>query len=194
MPLPSDEVTELLRAWNAGDENAFERLAPLVQEELRRAAHRYMARERTDHTLQTTALVNELYLRLMKVRGIDWQDRAHFFAFCARMMRRILTDSARSRRYLKRGGDLGRTVPIDEAAGASVEPEEEILAVDEALHVLARIDPRKSQVVELRFFLGLNAEETAETLHISTETVQRDWRLAKLFLLQQLGPRKTDGG
>lgn len=189
---PTHEVTALLQAWSAGDQGALEKLAPLVYEELRRTAHRYMAQEQTGHTLQTTALVNEVYLRLLKVSEVNWQNRAHFFAICARMMRRILTDFARSRRYLKRGGNAAR-VPFEEALFAGHEAPADILALDDALKALADFDERKSRAVELRFFGGLSVEETAEVLHVSAETVLRDWKLAKAWLLHELTRHKHDG-
>lgn len=193
MPGPSThEVTALLQAWSAGDEAALEKLAPLVYEELRRTAHRYMAQEQTGHTLQTTALVNEVYLRLVKVSEVNWQNRAHFFAVCARMMRRILTDFARSRRYLKRGGNAAH-VPFDEALFAGHHEPADIVALDDALKALAGFDERKSQVVELRFFGGLSVEETAEVLRVSAETVLRDWKLSKAWLLHELSREKHDG-
>jgi RNA polymerase sigma factor (TIGR02999 family) len=186
------EVTGLLLAWSAGDAQALEKLSPLVYEELRRTAHRYMSREQSGHTLQTTALVNEVYLRLVNVKNVDWQDRAHFFAICARMMRRILTDFARSRRYMKRGADAPH-IPFEEALLPGREPHAEIVALDDALNVLARLDERKSQVVELRFFGGLGMEETAKVLKVSVETVQRDWKLAKVWLFRQLTQEARDG-
>jgi len=189
---PSHEVTALLLAWSGGDENALERLAPMVYEELHRTAHRYMAREQTGHTLQTTALVNEVYLRLVKAQDVNWQGRAHFFAVCARMMRRILTDFARSRRYLKRGGDAAH-VPFDELLVPANSPHADILALDDALTTLAGLDQRKSQVVELRFFGGLSVEESAAVLGVSVETVQRDWRLAKVWLVRELSGEQPDG-
>jgi len=193
MTLPSShEVTALLLAWRAGDENALERLSPLVYEELHRNAHRYMARERTGHTLQTTALVNEVYLRLVKAQDINWQGRAHFFAVCAQMMRRILTDFARSRRYLKRGGDAAH-VPLDELLIPASAPGVDILALDDALTALSGFDQRKGQVVELRFYGGLSVDETAEVLGVSVETVQRDWRLAKVWLMCELSGEQPDG-
>src|SRR5437667_6577883 len=151
------EITQLLQAWGNGDQWALEKLTPLVYEELHKAAQRYMAREGTGHTLQTTALVNEVYLRLVDVREVTWQNRAHFFAVCARMMRRILTDFARSRRYLKRGGNAAR-VPFAEALFAGHESPAAIVALDDALKALAGFDERKSRVVELRFFGGLSVE------------------------------------
>jgi RNA polymerase sigma factor (TIGR02999 family) len=157
------EVTALLRAWGAGEESALEKLTPLVYGELRALAHQYMMRERPDHTLQTTALVNEVYLRLVDMRGMNWRNRAHFFALSARLMRRILTDQARSRQRLRRGGAVEH-VSLDEVALLSPEQGERMLALDEALNGLATLDPRKSQVVELRYFGGLSVTETAEVL------------------------------
>jgi RNA polymerase sigma-70 factor (ECF subfamily) len=190
VPTP-DDVTELLQAWSAGDAKALEKLAPLVYEELHRTAHRHMSREQTGHTLQTTALVNEVYLRLVKVRQADWQGRAHFFAVCARMMRRILTDFARSRRYLKRGADAVH-VPFDEMLIPQTGQDADIVALDDALTLLARFDPRKSQVVELRFFGGMSVEETARVLGVSVETVHRDWKFAKAWLIRELTPESAD--
>lgn len=189
---PNNEVTQLLQAWSAGDDQAFEKLAPLVYQELHRTAHRYMAREQTGHTLQTTALVNEVYLRLANVRNVDWQRRSHFFATCALMMRRILTDFARSRRYLKRGGDAVH-LPLEEALLPGKERGADIVALDDALTVLASIDARKGKVVELRFFGGLSVEETAIVLGVSVETVQRDWKLAKVWLLRELSKEQLHG-
>lgn len=189
---PKYDVTALLQAWSGGDEAALEKLAPLVYDELRRMAHRYMAQERTGHTLQTTALVNEVYLRLVKASDVNWQNRAHFFAVCARMMRHILTDFARSRGYLKRGGNAGR-VPLDEALHAGCESPGDIVALDDALKALNCFDERKSRVVELRFFGGLSVEETAVVLRVSDETVLRDWKLAKAWLLHELSGEKYYG-
>ena len=180
--------TELLLAWGRGEAGAFDRLVPLVHDELRRLANRYMARERPDHTLQATALVNEAYVRLMDLNRIRWQDRAHFFAMSARVMRRILVDFARARRNDKRGGNAAR-VSLDEALLVSKEAGRDLVALDEALTALAVGHPRKSEIVELRFFGGLSLEETAEALHLSVATVQRDWRFAKLWLLSELGGR-----
>jgi len=180
------EITELLAAWGRGDESALERLMPLVYDELRRLAHRYMNRERPGHTLQTTALVNEAYLRLVNWREVQWQSRAHFFAVSAQMMRRILVDFARDRQYLKRGGGALR-VSLSEAASFTEQQGADLIALDEALTALADVDPRKGQVVEMRFFGGLSVEEVAEVLKVSEETVIRDWRLAKVWLLRQLG-------
>jgi RNA polymerase sigma factor (TIGR02999 family) len=179
------EITGLLQAWGGGDESALERLMPLVYEELRQAAHRYMAREAPGHTLQTTALVNEVYLRLAGVRRGLWKDRAHFFALCAKLMRRILTDFARSRRSLKRGGRAAH-VALDEALLVSQEPQADLLALHEALERLEVFDHRKSRVVELRFYGGLSEQETADVLHVSPATVQREWRLAKDWLFREL--------
>jgi RNA polymerase sigma factor (TIGR02999 family) len=179
-------VTDLLLAWGEGDESALERLMPAVHEELRRLAHRQMRRERQGHTLQTTALVNEAYMRLIDLSRVRWQDRAHFFAMSARLMRRILVDHARSRNYQKRGGG-GANVALDEALMVSTERGADLITLDEALEALAKVDARKSQVVEMRFFGGLSVDETAEALHVSGETVMRDWRLAKVWLLREIG-------
>ncbi len=180
------EITELLVAWGGGDESALDRLIPLVYDELHRLARRYMSRERPGHTLQTTALVNEAYVRLVNWREVQWQNRAHFFAVSAQMMRRILVDFARERQYLKRGGDALQ-VSLSEAAAFTVQREADLVALDEALTALAEVDPRKVQVVEMRFFGGLSIEEAAEVLKVSKETVMRDWRLAKVWLLRELG-------
>ncbi|MGA7630498.1 MAG: sigma-70 family RNA polymerase sigma factor [Terriglobales bacterium] len=179
------EVTQLLKAWGTGDDKALDRLTPVVQQELHRLAHRCMSRERPGHTLQTTALVNEVYLRLVDVNAVDWQDRAHFFAISARMMRRILTDFARSRNYQKRGAGAVQ-VSFDEALVVTPEKDGDIMALDEALTEFAVLYPRQSQVVELRFFGGLEVKETAEALKISPETVKRDWRFAKAWLRRAL--------
>ena len=180
------DVTGLLVAWNAGDESALPQLIPIVHGELRRLARRLMRGERGAHTLQTTALVNEAYIRLVDLSRVRWQDRAHFFAMSARLMRRILVDHARSRNYQKRGGTL-RKVSLDEALVVTEERGADLVALDEALEALAAIDVRKSRVVELRFFGGLSVDEAAEALGISGETVMRDWRLAKVWLLRKLG-------
>jgi RNA polymerase sigma-70 factor (ECF subfamily) len=182
---PTD-VTQMLLAWSHGDQDALHQLVPLVYEELRRLARYYMSRERDGQTIQTTALVHEAYVKLIDTPHIRWRDRAHFFAVCAQLMRRVLVDCSRSRGYLKRGGALRRTSLHDTAAVLNT-PSEDILAIDEALTALARIDPRKSRVVELRFFGGLNVKETAEALSVSPETVHRDWKLAKVWLLRELG-------
>ena len=179
------QVTELLMAWGEGDRSAFDRLVPLVHEELRRLARRQMGRERRGHTLQTTALVNEAYLRLIDVSRVRWQDRAHFFAMSASLMRRILVEHARSRQSLKRGGDLQK-VSLEEAIGVSGERGVDLIALDDALQTLAAVNARKSQVVEMRFFGGLTVEETAEALGVSPRTVMNDWTLAKVWLLREL--------
>ncbi len=181
-------VTELLLAWGNGDRSALDDLVPLVHQELRRLARLQMRGERDNHTLQTTALVNEAFVRLVDLRRIRWQDRAHFLALSARFMRRILVDHARSRNYQKRGGGVDM-VTLDDLVVAAPERGADLVALDDALDLLARIDPRKSQVVELRFFGGLSAEQTAEALNVSPETVQRDWRLAKVWLLREISGR-----
>jgi RNA polymerase sigma-70 factor (ECF subfamily) len=186
------EVTQLLKAWSGGEQAALEKLVPLVERELHRLAHRLMAREKPGHTLQTTALVNEVYLRLVNVQEVTWQDRAHFFAIAARMMRRILTDFARSRRYQKRGGDAVQ-VPLDEALVVSPDRDRDILALDDALTQLAPLYARQSQVVELRFYGGLSVEETAEVLRISPKTVKRDWTFARAWLLRAMTGERRDG-
>ncbi len=180
------QVTDLLVAWGRGDPSALEDLVPLVHGELRRLARRAMARERGGHTLQTSALVNEAYLRLVDLSRVRWQDRAHFFAMSARLMRRILVDHARSRASRKRGGGAKR-VSFDEALVVSAERGADLVALDDALQALAVVDARKSQVVELRFFGGLSVDEAGEALGVSPETVARDWRLAKVWLLRELG-------
>jgi RNA polymerase sigma-70 factor, ECF subfamily len=182
---PAGDVTTLLVAMGRGDASAIERLMPLVHAELRRIARRQMRRERQGHTLQTTALVNEAYMRLIDVTRVDWQDRAHFFAMSARLMRRILVDHARSRNFEKRGGGIER-LPLDAAGAISFERPGDLVALDDALTALAAIDVRKSQVVEMRFFCGFTVEETAEALSVSAETITRDWRLAKSWLLREL--------
>jgi RNA polymerase sigma-70 factor, ECF subfamily len=182
---PRASPTALLLAWNRGDPDALDALLPLVYEELRRLAAHYMKGERSDHTLQATALVNEAYLRLIEVRQVRWQNRAHFFAMAARLMRRILVDAARSRDQQKRGGGAPM-LSLDEALVVPIEPGKDLVALDEALTALAAVDSRKSQVVEMRFFGGLNIDETAEALHVSRDTVKRDWTMAKLWLLREL--------
>jgi RNA polymerase sigma-70 factor (ECF subfamily) len=186
MVVPSThEVTQLLKAWTTGDEQALQKLTPLVYEQLRRVAQHHMAGQRPGHILQTTALVNEVYLQLLDCGQMNWQDRAHFFAMSAQLMRRILIDFARSRGSQKRGGDVLH-VSLDEAPSMCKEPDPNLLALDDALKALATVDERKSKVVELRFFGGLSVEETAAVLKVSPETVMRDWRLAKLWLLREL--------
>lgn len=186
------EITRLLQAWSAGDDQALEQLTPLVYQELHRTAQRYMARERPDHTLQATALIDEVYLRLVDCNNVSWQDRNHFFAVCARLMRRILTDFARSRRYLKRGGGAGQ-ITFDESLYVTPGPAAGLVALDEALEALSGFDKRKSDVVELRFFGGLSVKDTAAVLGVSDETVKRDWRLAKLWLLREMTAENADG-
>lgn len=186
------DITQLLRAWGQGDERALERLTPVVYDELHQAAKRQMARERDAHTLQTTALINEVYLRLVDLDGVSWQDRAHFFAICARLMRRILTDYARSRSYLKRGGDV-RRVTLDEALMVSADPALDLVALEGALRKLGAMDSRKSSVVELRFFGGLTVKETAAVLRVSIDTVKRDWNLAKAWLLREMEGEQRHG-
>ena len=178
-------VTELLQAWSDGEEGALERLVPLVEAELRRLARGYMGRERRGHTLQVTALVNEAFLRLTDARRLRWQDRAHFLGISARLMRRVLVDHARSRGYQKRGGGAQR-VTLTDAVAVTPGPDLDVIALDRALEALAAGDERKSRMIELRFVGGLSGEETAEVLHVSTDTVKRDWRLAKLWLLREL--------
>ena len=194
MKSEQSHVTTLLLAWGNGDEAALERLVPLVHRELRRLARRAMAAERADHTLQPTALVNEVYLRLVDLKNVRWNDRAHFFALSARLMRRILVDIARTRRYQKRGGGAP-VVGLSDTIVAAPEKGEDLVALDDALQRLAEIDPRRSQVVELRFFGGLGVEETAEVLNVSRHTVMRDWTLARTWLFRELhrgGPGSPD--
>jgi RNA polymerase sigma factor (TIGR02999 family) len=178
-------ITRLLVDWRAGDQAALDQLMPLVHDELRRLARRHMAHERVGHTLQATALVNEAFVRLIDVRQVKWQDRAHFFAVSSRLMRRILVDFARSKGYQKRGGDAQK-VSFDEALIVTHEPGQDLVALDDALDALAAFDARKAQVVEMRFFGGLSVEETAEALQVSVDTVMRDWKLAKAWLLREL--------
>jgi RNA polymerase sigma factor (TIGR02999 family) len=187
-PPTPNEVTQLLRAWSDGQHEALERLIPLVYEELHRLARHYMIRERSGHILQTTALVNEAFLRLVDARQVNWQNRAHFFAISASLMRRILVDFARTYQSQKRGAGV-RPVALEE--GLEV-PEEglDLATLDDALRSLAALDPRKSRVVELRFFGGLSMEETAEVLQVSPETVKRDWKLAKAWLLREMGGKQ----
>jgi len=184
VPSPRD-VTQWLQAWSEGDQRALEQLTPLVYKELHRLAHRYMAREGPGHPLQTTELVNEVYLRLVDASEVSWHDRAHFFAVCAQMMRRTLIDFARARQYQKRSGKAIR-VALDNPLGVARQPAVDLVAVDDALNALANLDPRKSQVVELRFFGGLSVEETAEVLKVSAETVMRDWKFARAWLRREL--------
>ena len=185
MPDDPTQATGLLLKWGQGDETALGRLIPLVQRELHQIARRCMAGERAGNSLQATALVNEAYLRLINAKDVVWHDRAHFLAVAARVMRRILVDHARARHYQKRGGDAAR-VTLDEALVVASEPVQDVVAIDEALTALASVDARKSQVVEMRFFGGLTIEETAEALQVSRDTVKRDWKMAKLWLLREL--------
>jgi RNA polymerase sigma factor (TIGR02999 family) len=191
-PSPN-EVTRLLLNWSNGDRAALDELVPLVHDELHRLAHHYMRHERAGHTLQTTALVNEAYVRLIDQRSVHWQGRAHFFAIAAQLMRRILVDYARSRRYAKRGG-VARQVSFDESAIVSPQRGAELVAVDDALTDLAECDSRKSKIVELRFFGGLNIEETAEVMGISPTTVQREWRSAKAWLYHAISQGAVNEG
>ena len=185
MESSSHQVTQLLQAWGDGKPGALEQLIPLVYDELHRLARRYMAHESPGHTLQTTALVNEAYLRLVDSAQASWQNRAHFFAVSAQMMRRILVDWARSRQTLKRGR-AQRPLELDEAWAVAEKPGEDLVALDDALKALATLDPRKSRVVELRFFGGLSVEECAEVLKVSVDTVMRDWKFAKSWLRREL--------
>lgn len=179
------DVTRLLLAWGTGDEAALERLVPIVHGELRRIARRCMAGERAGHSLQATALVNEAYLRLVDVQHVNWQNRAHFLAMAARLMRRVLVDHARSKAYQRRGGGAVR-VTFAEELPVVAEAGHDLVALDDALQGLAKVDERKSKVIELRFFGGLSVEETASVLKVSPETVMRDWKLAKAWLLREL--------
>ena len=181
----SQNVTVWLRAWSDGDGAALDRLIPVVEAELRRLARIYMSHERKDHTLQPTAVVNEVFLRLVDATNIRWNDRAHFFGICARLMRRVLVDHARSRGYQKRGGGAQR-VTLDERALAAPAMDVDLIALDRALEQLAAVDERKVRVIEMRFFGGLSVEETATALDVSTDTVKRDWRIAKLWLLDAI--------
>lgn len=183
-------MTALLQAWSAGDDTALDRLVPLVHAELRRLARRYMRRERAGHTIQTTALIHEAYIRLVQSKAIAWQNRAHFFGISARLMRQVLVDFARERGYRKRGGG-DRRVPLDEALLVTDGPDADVLALDAALDALAKVDPRKSRAMELRFFGGLSIEEAALVLQVSPETVKRDCRVAKAWLLRWLTEHAT---
>jgi RNA polymerase sigma factor (TIGR02999 family) len=184
-----EDVSGLLAAWSNGDEEALRDLVSVVYPELRRIARQQLARRSPGHTLESAALANEAYLKLIRARGIQCESRAHFFALCAQMIRRILVDHARNNRYAKRGGDAVR-VPLDEGLRCTGPDGVEVLALDQALESLSKIDRRKSHVVELRFFGGLNVEETAEVLEISPETVQRDWRMAKTWLFRELTKKR----
>ena len=186
----SAHVTELLVAWSDGDKSAEKELYSLVYQELRRLAHRYMFGENPGNTLQTTALVNEAYLRLIDRKRADWQNRAHFFGFSAQVMRHILVDLARSKNYQKRGGEV-RKVALDENLVMAEMKDGSLVALDDALKALAEVDERKSKVVELRFFGGMSVQETAEVLRVSEDTVMRDWRLAKAWLYRKLSKTVT---
>ena len=189
----SHEITSLLQAWRGGDSKALEGLMPLLYRELHQAAHHQMAQERSGHTLQTTALVHEVYLRLLGSGDVSWQNRSHFLAICAKLMRQILTDYARTRLSLKRGaGQAG--VCLDSDFIVLGEPRVDLLALDDALNSLAAFDERKCKVVELRFFGGLTVAETAEVLGVSPETVHRDWKVAKVWLLRELDVEQPHGG
>jgi RNA polymerase sigma factor (TIGR02999 family) len=188
----ANDISAILRAWSDGDRSALDRLTPIVYAELRRLARRYMRGERAGNSLQTTALVHEAYIRLVDYERMQWQNRAHFFAVSAQLMRRILVDHAR-RHNLKRGGGLAH-VALEEAAIVGGEQDGDLVALDDALNALARIDPRKVQVVEMRFFGGLDVEETAEVLKISPVTVKRDWRAARAWLYREMTPREMTSG
>ncbi len=185
MTPPSDDITRLLTAWSQGESAALDALMPVVYKELRRLAHRYMRRESSDHAFQTTELVSEVYLKLVDCSRVRWQDRAHFFALSAQLMRRILVDFARSRRYAKRGGEAIR-VTFEKALEQPGSQPPDWIALDDALNALEALDPRKSRMIELRFFGGLSVEETAEVLEVSSDTVHRDWRFAKSWLSREL--------
>jgi len=184
------ETTQLLRDWASGDRDALEQLTPRVYDELRRIAGHFMRDERPGRTIQTTALVHEAYLKLIDVTNVDWQHRAHFFAISAQIMRRILLDRARRRVAAKRGG-AGPRVNLDEVPDIGSGRAREMIALDDALNALAKVDPRKAEVIELRFFAGLSVEETAEVLKVSSDTVKRDWRLARAWLLAELGDPRS---
>jgi len=192
-PLPSHELTELLRGWNGGDQKALERIVELAYPELRKMARRSLRRERPEHTIQATALVHEAYLRLVDVRQMRWQDRAHFFAITAKVMRRILIDHARAQGCSKRGGEM-RRMSLDDALMISPESDPEIVRLDEALEDLAKFDSRKAQVVEMRYFGGLTSDEIASVLGISTQSVNRDWSLAKAWLVREMTRQEPSGG
>ena len=192
VPSPSQDVTGLLRAWSRGDEGALAKIVELVYPELRAIARRCLGCERPDHTIQATALVHEAYLRLVEIRKVKWQDRAHFFAVGARVMRRILVDYARARDCAKREGAVRRG-EFDQALLLSGEPDPMVIQLDQALRELARFDSRKAQVVEMRYFGGLSADEIAAVLHISPQSVQRDWSLAKSWLVREMNREEAHG-
>jgi RNA polymerase sigma factor (TIGR02999 family) len=185
MEQPSSQVTRLLQLWSEGDKLALEQLTPIVFQELHRLAHRYMAGEKQGHLLQTTALINEAYIRLTGLESIDWQNRTHFYAVASQMMRRILVDFARSQKSLKRGGKTHQ-ISIDDIPLIGENPDLNLVALDDALQVLSQVDERKCKVVELRFFGGLSVAETAEVLQVSPDTVMRDWKLAKVWLRREM--------
>ena len=187
--MPPD-VTTLLHAWADGDEGALEQLLPLVETALRRLARGYLRRERQGHTLEPTALVNEAFMRILDARNLRWNDRSHFMGIAARLMRRVLVDHARARTCQKRAFDAA-DVAVGEAVATSDATALDVIAVDRALEALAAVDPRKARVVELRFFGGLSVDETADVLHVSTDTIKRDWRLAKVWLSRELGGAST---
>ncbi len=189
--LNTNNISRLLRAWSDGDQSALNGLTPVVYRELRRLAHHYMDGERPGHTLQTTALVNEAYLRLVDYKRMKWQDRAHFFAVSAQVMRRILVDHARSHN-IKRGAGV-QHVSLDDVAVVGGDRSGDLVALDDAMNELARLDPRKVQIIEMRFFGGLSVEETAEVLKLSPATVRRDWSIAKFWLYRELGGGTSDG-
>ena len=179
------EISRLLRCWSEGDESALDALAPLVYDELHKLAHHYMRREGRGHILQTTAVIHEAFLRLVRSRSADWEDRTHFFGICARLMRQVLVDFARTQKSQKRGGEVVR-LEFEDAPELPAERDIDLLALDEALASLSRVDARKGRIVELRFFGGLSVEETAEVLKVSPDTVTRDWRLARAWLLKEM--------
>jgi RNA polymerase sigma-70 factor (ECF subfamily) len=189
--LGAKDISKLLRAWSDGDQSALDGLTPIVYDELRRLAHRYMKRERPGHTLQTTALVNDAYMRLVEYKRMKWQNRAHFFAVSAQVMRRILVDHAR-RHNVKRGAGVPH-VSLEQVAVVGGDRPADLVALDDALNALARIDPRKVQIIEMRFFGGLSVEDTAEVLNVSPATVRRDWSIAKFWLYRELGGGTGDG-
>ena len=191
MPTDSADISRLLRAWGHGDQTALDRLTPIVYDQLRRLAHKQMRQERAGHALQTTALVHEAYLRLAAISDLEWQDRGHFFAVCARIMRRILVDAARAQATAKRGGNMepvarASAINFDEFPAPATDRPAEMCALDDALTSLALLDPRRAQVIEMRFFGGLSVEQTAEALAVSPQTVMRDWRLARAWLTREL--------
>jgi RNA polymerase sigma factor (TIGR02999 family) len=184
--LNGEDITQLLLDWNNGDEEARNELMPRVEKELRLIANRYLRKERKDHTLQATALINEAYIRLVDQKNVQWQNRAHFFGIAAQMMRRILVDHARSRVVARRGGGEWHKISLDKALNLPEDKDQDLVALDDALNSLAEIDPQKSKVVELRFFGGLTIEETAEFLNVSPDTVKAQWKMAKAWLYREI--------